>query len=95
MTARFSLLVQLPNEKFPSVRERMNSHAAAVATLREWTNILHAEGFTTSVKPKPNKKMHFRRGEEVATLHMRFTLTDTDVRRRAKAPMSLEDRLLD
>lgn len=96
MKPRFTLLVQMPNEKFPTAREHLNSFSAAMATLREWTSVLKAEGFKCASKPRPNKKMWFFRGDEVVTIHLRFTHTDLDVRRSAtKEGLTLHEKLLE
>lgn len=88
------LLVKLPNDKAPKVVEEFDSFVAGMATMREFVSVLKREGFKGDAKIKPNKKLWFHKGEEVATLHLMFTLTETDVRRRVKDDMTLEELLL-
>jgi hypothetical protein len=91
---RMKLLVKLPNDNAPKTVEEFDSFVAGMATMREFVSVLKREGFRGDMKIKPNKKLWFRKGEEIATLHLMFTLTETDVRRRVKEDMTLEELLL-
>jgi hypothetical protein len=90
---KYEILIKMPYETRASVRERLNSHTAAIAVLREYTSILKREGFRSAQKPKDNKKMWFFRGEETITIHLRFRFDDIDVKRRVEG-LTFEENLL-
>jgi hypothetical protein len=81
---RFRVRVKQPEEARAKTVEELNTHAAAMAVLREFYSDFKRQGFRCEAKAKENRKLWFFRGEEVATLELQYTVLQEDIERRVR-----------